>query len=424
MKLARVSQPKLRLRLVLIALLTLASVSSSIWIADVLAKSFQTATAFSYFLYVGTYTGPKSKGIYGYRFNAATGQLTPLGMKAEIENPSFVVTDPGHRFLYAVTEIGNDGKTSGIVNSFAINAKNGDLKLLNRVNSGGGDPCHLTVDMSGKTLFVANYDSGNVAAFALNEDGSIGKQTGLSQHRGSSINPLRQAGPHTHEVVVSSDDRLLLVPDLGIDAISVYKLDAAEGTFAPNDPASVSVKPGSGPRHLVLSPGGKFAYVINEMGSSVVVFSFDAAKGSLTFVQTISTLPSGFIGENSSAEIQIDTAGRFLYASNRGHDSIVVFTIDPRHGTLTKIQTVLTQGKTPRNFVIDPTGKYLLAANQDSNEIVGLYRRSEIGKADAKWDHVDHPIAHVAGVCACRIASWTWVFVRRRYPTEPWIFPM
>lgn len=365
MKLERASPPKSRLCL---AFLTLVTVSFFILLADVSAKSLQTATTFSYFLYAGTYTGPKSKGIYGYRFDAATGHLIPLGMKAEIENPSFVVTDPGHRFLYAVTEIGYDGKTSGIVNSFAIDAENGDLKFLNRVNSGGRGPCHLTVDMSGNTLYVANYDSGSVAAFVLKEDGSIGEQTGFNQHRGSSIDLLRQAGPHTHEVVLSSDGRFLLVPDLGTDAISVYKVNAAKGTFVPT--ASASVKPGSGPRHLVLSPGGKFAYVICEIGSNIAVFSFDAARGSLSSVQTISTLPPSFIGENNSAEIQINRAGRFLYASNRGHDSIAVFAIDPRRGTLTKVQTVPTQGKTPRSFVIDPTGKYLLVANQDSDQIV------------------------------------------------------
>jgi 6-phosphogluconolactonase len=373
MNLERAFQPKPCFRLVLIAFLTLATVL----IAGVSAKSPEKATTF-YLLYAGTYTDTKSKGIYGYRFDAATGQLISLGLKAEIENPSFVVTDPGHRFLYAVTEIGNDGETSGIVSSFAIDPKNGDLKLLNRVSSGGAGPCHLTVNSTGKMLFVANYEGGSVAAFALKEDGSIGKQTGFDQHRGSSIDLLRQEGPHAHEVVLSSNDRFLLVPDLGTDAISIYKVNAVKGTFTLNDPALASVKRGSGPRHLVLSPGGTFAYLVCEMGSSVDVFSFDPAKGSLTFVQTISALPPGFIEENDSAEIQIDAAGRFLYASNRGHDSIAVFAIDPRRGRLTKIQTVPTQGKTPRNFVIDPTGKYLLAANQDSDQIVvfGVDQRS------------------------------------------------
>jgi len=348
----------------------LATASFFISTADILAKAQTVISSASYFLYVGTYTESKSKGIYGYRFDAATGQLTPLGLKAEIKDPSFVVTDPKRHFLYAVSEIGNDGKPNGIVSSFAIDAKNGDLRLLNRVNSGGGGPCHLMVDRTGRILFVANYGSGDVSAFALNEDGSIGKQTGSNHHRGSGINQLRQEGPHPHEVILSHDDRFLFVPDLGTDTISVYKVDAVKGTFAPNDPASASVKPGSGPRHLVLSGDGKIVYLICEMGSSVDVFSFDATKGSLTFVQTISTLPSGFTRENDSAEVQIDATGRFLYASNRGHDSIAVFAIDPRRGTLTKIQTVPTQGKTPRNFVIDPTGKYLLAANQDSDQIV------------------------------------------------------
>jgi 6-phosphogluconolactonase len=288
-----------------------------------------------------------------------------LGLKAEVENPSFIATDPGHRFLYAVTE--ND---YGFVSSFAIDAKSGDLKLLNRVSSGGGDPCHLTVDKSGKRLFVANYGTGNVAVFALNQDGSIGKMIGLDQHRGSSINPDRQRGPHTHEVVLSPDNRFLFVPDLGTDQIAIYKVGSAKGTLVPNDPPFASVKAGLGPRHFILGPGARFAYVICEMGSSVAVFSFDAPKGSLTPVQTISSLPADFAGENNSAEIQLGHSGKFLYASNRGNDSIAVFAIDPTRGTLTNMQVVPTQGKAPRNFVIDPTGRYLLAANQKSDQIV------------------------------------------------------
>jgi 6-phosphogluconolactonase len=367
-----------RRRIMLIASLVATAATLFVCVGEVSAGEPPVAT--SYIVYAGTYTGADSKGIYAYRFDTATGGLRPLGLKAEIEDPSFVVTDPGHRFLYTVSELGNDGKTNGVLSSYAIDAKTGDLKLLNRVSSGGGGSCHLAVDNRGKILFVTNYGSGNVAAFALNGDGSIGRMTGFDQRRGSSINRDRQEGTHTHEAVLSPDNRFLLVPDLGTDQIAIYKVDAAKGTFVPNDPPFVTVKVGAGPRHFVFGPGARFAYVICEMGSSVAVFAFDSSKGSLTPVQAISTLPADFTGENNSAEIQVGRSGRFLYASNRGNDSIAVFAIDAKTGMLTKIQVVSTQGKWPRNFAIDPTGRYLLAANQNSNQVVLFAVDQESGK--------------------------------------------
>jgi 6-phosphogluconolactonase len=329
----------------------------------------------SYFVYVGTYTASGSKGIYGYHFDPKTGQLTPTGVAAEVVNPSFLVTDPQHRFLYAVTEMGQERgassyKTNGYISSFSIDPKTGALTFLNKVDSGGGGPCHLVVDKTGKMLFVANYGSGNVASFALKADGSIGDRTGFDQHVGSSVDPRRQQGPHAHAVVLSPDNRFLFVPDLGMDQIKIYRVGAAKDTFAPNNPPFASVKAGLGPRHFTFGRGAKFAYVVCEMGSSVAVFSYDPVKGSLTPVQTISNLPSDFTGVDNSAEIEVDRSGRFLYASNRGNDSITVFAIDPSKGTLTRVQVVPTQGKIPRNFALDPTGKYLIAANQNSNQMV------------------------------------------------------
>jgi len=326
--------------------------------------------ASSYFVYVGTYTGPQSKGIYAYRYDPKTGQYTPMGVAAEVKNPSWVITDPRHRFLYAVSEVGNDGKVHGSISSYAIDPKTGALKFLNKVDSGGGGACHLVVDHTGKMMFVANYGTGSVASFALHADGSIGDQTGFDQQHGSSVNPVRQEGPHAHAVVLSADNRFLIVPNLGTDQVKIYRVDAAKGTFAPSDPASISVKAGLGPRHFTFGRTGKFAYLLCEMGSSVVVFSYDAAKGTLTPLQTIYNLPPDFKDENNSAEIEVDQSGRFLYASNRGHDSITVFAIDPGKGTLTKVQVAPTKGSIPRNFAIDPTGKYLLAANQKSNQLV------------------------------------------------------
>ena len=339
------------------------------------APAKKTMTANSSFVYVGTYTGTGSKGIYSYHFNPRTGMLTPIGVVAEQANPSFLVTDPHHRFLYAATEMGDEpgAKTyqkNGTISSYSIDPKTGALTFLNKVDALGGGSCHLVVDKTSKMLFVANYGSGSVASFALKPDGSIGEKTGFDQHSGSSIDPARQKGPHAHAVVLSPDNRFLFVPDLGMDQIKIYRVDAAKGTFAPNDPAFVTVKAGLGPRHFTFGRGARFAYVVCEMGSSVVVFAYNPAKGSLTPVQTIANLPADFKGVDNSAEIAVGLSGRFLYASNRGNDSITVFAIDAVKGTLTRIQVEPTQGKIPRNFALDPSGQFLLAANQNSNQIV------------------------------------------------------
>ena len=323
----------------------------------------------SYFAYVASQAPDATKGIYAYRFSPKTGRLTSIGRVAELFDASFLATDSHHRVLYVASEAGEAPESNGFLSSYAIDPRSGALKLLNKAEMGGG-PCHLSVDKTGKILFVANYGNGTAASFALNPDGSIGKQTGFDQHTGKGPNAERQEGPHAHAAVLSPDNRFLFVPDLGLDQIKIYRVDTAKATFTPNDPSFASVKPGLGPRHLVFAPGGKFAYVICEIGSSVVAFAYDPVKGSLTAVQTISTLPANFKGIDNSAEIDVSPSGRFLYASNRGHDSITVFAIDPTQGTLTKIRAVPTQGQIPRNFALDPTGKYLVAANQKSNQMV------------------------------------------------------
>lgn len=347
----------------------------------------------SYFVYVGTYTGSDSKGIYAYHFDEADGKLKPMGLAAEVANPSWVVTDPAQRHLYAVTEMSERGpnayKVNGSISSYAIDPNDGTLKFLNRVSSEGGGPCHLVVDKTGKILFVANYGSGNVASFAIQDDGSIGARTGIDQHSGSSVNPQRQKGPHAHAVVISPDNRFLFVPDLGLDRIVIYRIDAERRTFSLNDPAYVSVGAGLGPRHFGFGPRERFAYAICEMGSSVVTFSYDRATGALTPIQTISTLPQDFAGEDNSAEIHVSPSGRYLYASNRGSDSITEFQIDRKKGTLTKGPVVATQGKIPRNFVIDPTGQYLLAANQNTNNIVVFKIDPTTGQLNSTDQEVD-----------------------------------
>jgi 6-phosphogluconolactonase len=363
-------------------------------IANAATKKMSSAS--SYLVYVGTYTASSSKGIYGYRFDPGTGKLTEIGVAAEVVNPSFMVTDPQHRFLYAVTEMGqergaNSYKKNGFISSFSIDRKTGALTFLNKIDSGGGGPCHLVVDKTGKMLFVANYGSGSVASFAIKADGSIGDRTGFDQHAGSSVNPVRQKGPHAHAVVLSPDNRFLFVPDLGTDQIKIYKVDAAKGTFAPNDPPFATVKPGLGPRHFTFGRGAKYAYTLCEMGSSVAVFAYNPVKGSLNPVQTISNLPSDFKGEDNSAEIAVDRSGRFLYASNRGHDSITVFAIDPTKGTLTPVQNVPTQGNIPRNFALDPTGHYLIAANQKSDNVVVFSVDQKDGKLSPAGQVVNVP---------------------------------
>jgi 6-phosphogluconolactonase len=324
--------------------------------------------ASDYFVYVGTYTGPKSKGIYGSRYHVKTQQFAPLEVQAEVVNPSWLGTDSQQRYLYAVSEVGH-GAEGGYISSFSINRTTGALTFLNKVPSRGSGPCHLTVDRTGNVLLVANYGSGNIASFAIKEDGSLGESLDFAQDTGSSINPRRQEGPHCHEMVLSPDNRFLFVPDLGLDQIKIYRFNAAKGTFIPNNPPFIAVTPGYGPRHFTFGAGAKFAYLVCEMRSSVMAFSYDSAKGSLTHLQTISNLPADFTGIDNSAEIQADPSGRFLYASNRGNDSITVFGIDRVKGTLTIIQVAPTLGKIPRDFLIDPTGKIVFAANQDSDQI-------------------------------------------------------
>jgi 6-phosphogluconolactonase len=343
-------------------------------------------------VYVGTYTQGKSQGINRFRMDRATGKLTPAGVVPVADNPSFLAIHPNHRFLYAVNEIGNfGGQKSGAVSAFAIDAQSGNLTLLNQQPSRGDGPCHLAVDKSGKSLLVANYGGGSVAALPIESDGRLGPATAFIQHQGSSANPQRQEGPHAHCVVFDRANRLAFAADLGLDKILVYRFDASKGTLVPHDPPAASVAPGSGPRHFVFHPNNRFAYVINEISSTVTAFHYDSRKGSLETMQTISTLPPGFTGNNSGAEIVVHPSGKFLYGSNRGHDSIVIYAVDSSTGRLTLIGHEPTQGKTPRNFAIDPTGTYLLAANQDSDSVVVFRIDATSGKLQPTGQTLEVP---------------------------------
>jgi 6-phosphogluconolactonase len=321
-------------------------------------------------VYVGTYTG-KSKGIYRCELDLRSGELTLQGLAATTTNPSFLALDPAHRFLYAVNEVDHvAGSKSATVSAFAIDPGTGMLTLLNQQSSRGTSPAHLIVDATGKNVLVANYGSGSVAVLPIGPDGRLGPATGFVPHRGSSINKSRQEGPHAHCVTLDPANRRVVVADLGLDKVLIYQLDPARGHLTPNAPRFAAVTPGSGPRHFVFHPNGRTAYVINELASTVLAFAYDAATGALQAKQTLSTLPASFKKANTTAEIQVHPSGKFLYGSNRGHDSIAIFAIDPATGLLTASGYEPTGGKTPRNFTIDPTGAYLLAANQDSGTVV------------------------------------------------------
>ena len=338
----------------------------------------------SYLMYVGTYTedGSKSTGIYAYRYDPATAEITSAGLAAETVNPSFLAVHPNHRFLYAVNEVGNyKGQKSGAVSAFAIDRVTGKLTLINQVASKGADPCYIIVDKTGKYVLVANYTGGSVAVFPVAEDGRLGEASAFVQHTGHGTNPERQEGPHAHSIDLSADNRFAIVDDLGLDETIVYRFD--KGTLIPNGPQFGNADPGAGPRHFAFHPNGKFAYVVNEMGTSVSVFAFDGNAGVLRPQQTISTIPKGFAEHNDDAEIEVHPSGKFLYASNRGHDSIAVFTIDSNKGTLSFVEYASTKGKTPRSFEIDPTGSLLFAENEKSNNIVVFRIDQQTGRLTA-----------------------------------------
>jgi 6-phosphogluconolactonase len=319
-------------------------------------------------VYFGTYTPGDngSKGIYCSVLDTETGELAAPVLAAEAKNPSFIEIHPRGKYLYAVSESGG----AGSVSAYAIDPDTKNLKLLNSRPSGGSGPCHVNIDHAGKNVLVANYGSGSASVIPIRDDGNLAEPTGFVQHEGASVNPQRQKGPHAHSVNVSTDDRFAFVADLGLDKVMIYRLDVEKGTITANEPAFAKVKPGAGPRHFTFGADGTFAYVINEMGGTITAFSYEPASGALTEIQTITTLPDGFAGSNSCAEVRVHPGGRFLYGSNRGHDSIAVYSIDPAKGTLTFVEHETAGIKTPRNFNIDPTGKFCLVASQGADSVV------------------------------------------------------
>lgn len=331
------------------------------------------ARAGEYLVFFGTYTGAKSKGIYASRFDSDTGKLAAPVLAAETPNPSFLAIDSRNRFLYAVNEIGNyAGKPAGSVSAFGLDSRTGRLTYLNSQSSGGADPCHLFVDKTGRNVLVANYTGGSVAVLPLAKDGLLLPASSFLQHRGSSVNKSRQEGPHAHGIYLDSRNRFAYVPDLGQDRYFIYQFNARKGLLDPNEPAYASVTPGSGPRHFAIHPGGTYAYGINEIACTVTSFARDKKSGALSAIGSISTLPPGEPLKDgfSTAELFCHPSGKYLYGSNRGHDTIVVFAIDRKTGRLAYVENASTGGKTPRSFGIDPSGQWLLAANQSSDNVV------------------------------------------------------
>jgi 6-phosphogluconolactonase len=336
-----------------------------------LPAAIPNSTSGAYFAYVGTYTAKtKSKGIYAHTFEPEAGKLTENRVAAETPDPSFLVVHPNGQYLYAVNEgpVTDDG-SHGAVTSFSLDKQTGKLTQLNQVSSLGTDPCFISIDKTGKFLLVANYTSGNVAVFPILQDGKIGEATANIQHRGATgPNKDRQEAPHAHWIHTTADNRFAVAVDLGLDEVLVYKFDAKKGTLTPNEPPFVRIRAGSGPRHLVFSANEKYAYVASELASTVTALKFDAKKGTFKEFQTLSTLPPGFSGRNDVAEIALHPNGRFLYVSNRGNDSIAIYDVAP-NGTLAATGGTSTGGKEPRHFTFDPSGKFLFVENQLSDEI-------------------------------------------------------
>ncbi|QDK79767.1 lactonase family protein [Spirosoma sp. KCTC 42546] len=338
-----------------------------------LMSQFNFAQSPDYYLYVGTYTRKTSEGIYVFRFNTQTGDFTPVGIAKGVTNPCFLAISTDHRFLYA-----NGGNTGDSVRAFSIDKESHKLTLLNSEASDGKGGAHIAVDKTGKWVIVGNYTSGSVSVLPTKADGSLGKVSQVIQHEGKSIDPERQTKPYVHSINIAPNNKDVFVPDLGTDKIMTYALDAKTGQLAAGNPPFTAVTPGSGPRHFTFHPTGKFAYVIQEMGATITGFTYKS--GALETIQTIKLLPEEYTGRKWAADLHISPDGRFLYGSNRAHESLTIFSIDPKTGQLTLVDHQPVNGKTPRNFAIDPTGNFVLVANQDSDNITIFKRDKQTGK--------------------------------------------
>jgi 6-phosphogluconolactonase len=358
-------------------------------------------------VYIGTYTEPirfgtgkilqgKGEGIYVCRLDQTSGAMELVGKTTGVTNPSYLTFDSTGHFLYAVNELKEyEGQPTGTVSAFVVDPTTGRLEFLNKRPTHGTDPCHVLVDNKRKYVFVANFMSGSVCVLPVLDDGSLGEASDFIQHQGSGIDPARQRGPHAHSVTLDEAGRLAFVPDLGLDKLMVYTFDSNRGMLEANDVPWIKMKPGAGPRHVAFHPGGKLAFLINELDSTLASLSYDGRKGTFKVLQIVPTLPEGYHGASTCADIQVSPSGAFLYGSNRGHDSIVVYRINERTGKLTYVGHEPTRGKTPRSFGVDPTGRFLLAANQDSDTIVTF----KIDPLTGKLQPTGHAIQVPTPVC-------------------------
>jgi 6-phosphogluconolactonase len=313
-----------------------------------------------------------------YRMDPSSGELTFMRELKGIPNPSYLEIHPQKRFLYAVNETqSSGGQEGGGVSAFSIAPASGELDLLNADSSRGRDPCYISIEQTGRYALVANYSSGSVAMFPIGADGRVGPASEVNQHSGASVHPERQTGPHAHCILPDPTNRFAIAVDLGLDKLLVYEMDLERGRL--NKQAEVNIEAGAGPRHLTFHPNGQYAYLLNELNSTLTGYRYQSESGSFEELQTVPALPGDFTGENLCAAIHVSPAGRYLYASNRGHDSMVCFRIDENTGMLTYRSHTSTGGQEPRDFAIDPSGSFLLAANQKSHTIVTFTIDAESG---------------------------------------------
>lgn len=353
-------------------------------------SSLSAADKPDYLMYIGTFTQGTSEGIYVFQYNSGTGETAPMGLAAKVQQPTFLALHPNGRYLYTVNEMGRwEGQKGGGISAFSMDKKTGQLTLLNSVSSKGSGPTHLSLDKSGRWLYAANYGSGSVTVIPVGLDGHLGEAVDSRQHTGSSANPSRQKGPHAHWIEPLPGGRFVMTADLGLDQLITYPFDPQTGKLG--EGLKTQVAGGSGPRHFAFHPKKNWGYLINEMSNTIIAYQGDYSKGTWQELQTVKTLPPDFTGTSYTAEVAVHPNGKFLYGSNRGHDSIALFDIDPNQGTLTLKECFSTQGKYPRHFALDPKGKHLVTANQDGENMLVYRIDSKTGRLTALGDPIKTP---------------------------------
>lgn len=354
-----------------------------------------------YFVYIGSYAASDQPGIHIYSLDEHSGQLELIDQFAGIDNPSYLAFNSQQTRIYAVSETQSfQGRQGGSVVALTRDPATGRLAFLNQLPTDGADPCYVTVDPTDSMLMLVNYTGGSFCAYSLNQDGSIAQQTDFIQQHGKGFRPDRQEGPHPHSIVLDQRGKNVLLADLGLDKIFAYRLNLATKKFIARSVTPLT--PGTGPRHTIFSADGRYVYIINELASSINVFTYDSDTTTLNLCQSISTLPTDYTGKNISADIHISPDGHFLYGSNRGHDSIAVYRIDQNNGTLSFIQHVATGGRTPRNFAITPGGRFLLAANQDTDSVVVFTIDQDKGKLEPTGTVLSMPQPVCIKLCAAQ----------------------